>query len=79
MNEGYQRLAHAIVLHAVNDYRRTLRTLAHSPQHRYALVKKSEIEEFFRSQYYKLLTGLEGEKLIQQLQAEIKHKGGAVG
>ena len=55
----YENLANAIILKAVKDYRMsncegTLR----------------ELEKFFRSKWFKVLTKIDGEKLIQDLRRE---------
>lgn len=65
----YQALADAIVKQAVEDYRLALRgkskQCGHSPQH----VKK-ECEEFFRSEWFSFLTGVDGELIIEKVKDE---------
>ena len=72
MNENYERLANAIVLQGVKDYRQALKRLAKHPQNREALYTKKEVEGFFRSGYYQNLTTVDGEMLIQKLKEEVK-------
>ncbi len=72
MNENYERLANAIVLQAVKDYRLALKRLAKHPPNREALYTKKEVEEFFRSGFYETLTTVDGELLIQKLNEEVR-------
>ena len=57
--ENIKLLANAIILQAVKDYRRT-----YSPQCR------AEIKRFFRSEWFRALTRLDGEMLITRLENE---------
>lgn len=62
--DGYKELANAIILQAVKDYRKALK---HDERGR-----KREIERFFRSEYFTVLTNISGEMLIRKLRAEVK-------
>lgn len=66
----YEELANAIILQAVKDYRQALRLLSKNPQNRSAMVAINEMERFFRSDWYKTLTSVDGEMLIQNLRKE---------
>lgn len=66
-----ERLANAIILQAASDYRRDLKKLKKNPQNREVLRDVLQIEEFFRSPWYQVLTTVDGEFLIQKLQKEI--------
>ena len=57
--ENIELLANAIILQAVKDYRH-----AYSPQTR------AEIKRFFRSEWFRALTRLDGEMLITKLENE---------
>lgn len=59
--ENIKLLANAIILQAVKDYRHT-----YSPQIR------AEIKRFFRSDWFRALTPLDGEKIITKLENERK-------
>ena len=78
MNDNYQDLANAIVLLAVNDYRKALKTLILYPKDRSVKFQIKQIEQFFRSEFYKLLTSVDGEMLISKLYEEVKNKGVAI-
>lgn len=64
--DGYQLLANAIVLQAVNEYREALRQNDTA-----AKWKKISLRRFFRSDWYKLLTNVDGEMLMERLKEEV--------
>ena len=70
MNTPCENLASAIVLCAVQDYRKTLRTLARFPDRREVSKEKSSILEFVRSGWYRTLTSIDPELLIRKLDEE---------
>ena len=59
MYENFELLANAIIMQAVKDYRHT-----YSPQQR------AEIKRFFRSDWFKVLTRVDGEMIIKRLENE---------
>lgn len=67
----YEALANAIVLQAVNDYRVALKKVKKNPNNRDALDEALQIERFFRSQWYQVLTSVDGEYLINRLRREV--------
>ncbi len=71
MNTPYESLANAIILRAVEDYRKTLRVLSEHPYHRDALREKRSILRFFRSDWFHVLTNLDPEILIKRLDKEV--------
>lgn len=60
----YENLANAIIIQAVKDYRKGLRTDNRK--------LKRECERFFRSDWYMALTAVPGETLIKKLRTEVK-------
>ena len=68
---NYEDLANAIVLQAAKDYRVALKSLRANPRNRKALSDKEELEQFFRSQWFTVLTSLDGETLIRSLKQEV--------
>jgi len=74
MIDNYQNLANAIVLLAVNDYRKALKRLSLYPKYRTVQYQKRQIEQFFLSEYYKLLTSVDGERLIRKLNEDVESK-----
>ena len=59
---GYIALWKAVILQAVQDYRKR-------PEMR------AEVTRFFHSEYFKAMTGVDGERIVSRLRAEIKSKG----
>ena len=70
--DPYERLANAIVLQAVSDYRVALKKIKAHPKNREEISEALEIEKFFRSGWYSQLTDVDGEYLIRRLQDEIR-------
>lgn len=68
---NYENLANAIVLQAVRDYRMALKCLKANPRNKAALADKDEVERFFRSDWFSVLTSVDGEMLILSLQKEV--------
>lgn len=66
MYAPHSALANAIIIQAAKDYRRT-----HFPQVR------SEIKRFFRSEWFTVLTDVDGETIIRKLEQErgVKRNG----
>ena len=70
--DPYERLANAIILQAVADYRVALKKIKAHPKDRKAINEALEIERFFRSGWYSQLTRVDGEYLIKRLQDEVR-------
>ena len=60
-DKNYEDLANAIIIQAVKDYRGT-----QSPQVR------NEIKRFFKSQWFSMLTNVDGDMFIKKLEREVK-------
>lgn len=71
-NAAYEELANAIVLQACKDYksayRRYLRRYGRADR---TDPQMAELEKFFRSDWYKTLTSVDGEYLMKRLQDEV--------
>lgn len=70
--DSYERLANAIVLQAVKDYRTALKRVARHPKDRDGVATKNECERFFRSGWFGVLTGIDPETLMRKLQVEVQ-------
>jgi len=70
--DPYERLANAIILQAVTDYRVALKKIKANPRNKEAINEALQIEEFFRSGWYSVLTSVDGEYLIKRLQEEVR-------
>ena len=69
--DPYQNLANAIVLSAVKDYRDALKRLKKKPNNMLAADECDDIERFFRSGYFAILTEIDPEYLIDRLKKEV--------
>lgn len=67
----YTELANAIVIQAVKDYRNALKTLKRYPRYEPAKAVVAEVEEFFRSDWYRMLTSVDAEMLMRKIRREI--------
>lgn len=83
INENYNRLAKAIVIQAVNDYRMYLRIIkckyadafnicsAYSFSKIDCIIQALDIEDFFNGEWCSLLTDIKGNKIIDELRDQI--------
>ena len=72
IDEAYQNLANTVILKAVDDYRNALMGIGYlgaSPEY---IIK--EVETFFRSHYFEILTKVKGDYLIRKLKEEHEEK-----
>lgn len=69
--DPYQNLANAIVLSAVKDYRDALKKLKKKPNNKLAADERDDIERFFRSGHFAILTEIDPEYLIDRLNKEV--------
>ena len=81
--ESYERLASAIIIEAVKDYRKAIRFLKHHPHTpeldndpqqnalRDKVIKneneRGAVERFFRSGWFEMLSSLDGEVLLKKV------------
>ena len=66
----YERLANAIIIQASKDYMTILRKKKRNPGSASAEHDIREIERFFRSDWYQVLTSVDGEYLMDRLRKE---------
>ena len=67
----YTDLANAIIIQAVKDYRKALKTLKRYPRYEPAKAVVAEVEEFFRSEWYRTLTSVDADMLMTKIRREI--------
>ena len=67
----YERLAEQIIIRAAKDYRNDLKRLYKYPENPTALATKEEIEMFFYSQWFTVLTKVNPNVIIKGIQEEI--------
>ncbi len=74
--DNCEKLANAIILQAVKDFRPAYRRLKKYPNDNSAQRTVREITNFFCSQYFQSLTTLDGPALLHQIMREIDEKTG---
>ena len=70
IGQGWQGLADAIILQAVEDYREARRKARRFPGRKGPRAVLRETERFFRSRWFARLTDADGEELIRKLKEE---------
>lgn len=70
MIDPYERLANAIILQAVKDYRTARKKLKRYPKNKDAKLMIEDCEKFFRSDWFGVLTSVDGQMLLRKLQEE---------
>lgn len=66
-SQGYENLANAIIIHAVEDYREALETEN--------IGEIIALEKFFLSHWYSILTNVPGELIIEKIREECGYCG----
>lgn len=68
-DENYANLANAIILKAVDDYKKAKKIIPNTPEN---IIKKekiiSDVTSFFKSQYFQALTSVSGECILKELE-----------
>jgi hypothetical protein len=67
---SYQTLANGIIVQAVKDYRAARKTLRRHPRSMNAAATITEIEAFFHSKWFKMLTDTDPAYILDQLRKE---------
>ena len=67
---NYENLANAIIGQAVKDYRRAWKILRANPRDRISRICIKEVEDFFLSDWFTVLTAYNGRDLLQFLKKE---------
>lgn len=70
MIENYEKLANAIILQAVKDYRAAKKKLKKQPMNKDAEITIKDTERFFRSDWFTALTDVDGAVILRKLQEE---------
>ncbi len=72
--DPYKELANAIILQAVEDYRKWAKEYSDSRDDRKLRKNLVELKEFFRSEWFSILTNLDGEQLLARLKSELEEQ-----
>lgn len=67
IGDPYENLANAIVIQAVDDYKRALRVLQKDPHSTPAQQRAVSIERFFFSEWCSMLTKVDGGLLVKKV------------
>ena len=70
-SDPYQNLANAIVAQAAQDYLSALKRLKKNPRNRTAMDEAMQMEKFFHSGWYGVLTGVDPDYLIRKLREKV--------
>ena len=73
--DRYAEFANAIVVSAVREYRAYLRKLSRNENGRNSIIRIEELEDFFYSDRFGILTNLDPNYLIDRLQREVQNDG----
>lgn len=65
--DGCQRLANAVIILAAKDYRAELKKQKRNPYSKAVKMELARIEDFFHSDWYKVLTDADGDMILQGL------------
>lgn len=67
---GWEGLAQAVVRQACEDYREARRRLRRCPDSRKACAAVRQLERFFTSRWFRVLTDLDGPSVLRRLKEE---------
>ena len=67
---GEEQLASAIIVQAAKDYRAAARVLKKHPGSAAAKAEISELERFFLSDWFRVLSTVDGEQILIRLRRE---------
>ncbi|WP_444643564.1 hypothetical protein ACRQU7_02965 [Caproiciproducens sp. R1] len=70
--EPYESLANAIIVQAVKDYREALQRLDRHPEKNDYKAEVKSIERFFCSNWYQMLTDLDGTLLMRKIREKLE-------
>jgi hypothetical protein len=69
--DPYENLANAIVAQAARDYLTALKKLKKNPGNRTAMDDAMQLEKFFHSGWYGVLTSIDGDYLIRKQREKV--------
>lgn len=70
--DQFEELANAIIIQAAADYRLALKQLRQNPLFQPAIRMSYEVERFFRSDWFSILTRINGIELLARLKTEVE-------
>ena len=70
MRENWEALVKAIIMKAVNDYRKARKQLREEPDNEKLLNTIHEVERFFRSEWFRKLSNVDSSTILYNLRRE---------
>lgn len=70
VNECYENLANAIVVSAARDYKKVYKRSLNRNRCKQTEQELAELETFFRSSWFSILTKADGEMIMERLRKE---------
>ena len=70
--DQFEGLANSIIIHAAVEYRLALKQLRQNPLFQPAIRMSYEVERFFRSDWFSILTRINGIELLARLKTEVE-------
>lgn len=70
-NDGVKMLCNAIIYQAVKDYKHYSNILHKNPNNEMAKYELKQLERFFLSQYFEMLSDMDGNNLLITLREKI--------
>ena len=70
MRDNWEDFANAIILKAVDDYRLASRRIRNIPDDEKSRKRIREVEWFFRSEWFRLLSDVDGSTILCNLRRE---------
>ena len=74
---GYQALANAIIIQAAKDFKAAYKRMKRFPNDSRAQDEVRDITKFFCSQWFEMLSDVDGPTLLRTIKDEIDAGGGA--
>lgn len=68
----FEDLGNSVIARAAKDYKRAVRLLKKDPEDLESIIIKEEIEEFFLSDWFNVLTNLDGNNLLRRLKKSLQ-------
>lgn len=72
MDEGYIFLINSIIYQAIKDYKWSVWKLGREPDNIMAHWMKADVIRFLRSDWFEMMTDIDGEWLLKKLEKEIE-------
>lgn len=70
--QSLEELANAVIIQAAKDYRVVARRLERFPASEKSRKELRELEDFFRSDWFRMLSSANGPAILEQLRKEIR-------